>query len=152
MNVTVISYFFPGGHDVDALDEDEDEPDDEDDDAEPRDHAHDQAHGGNEAEMSIDVCCLLSSQEAIVQTDLSGLLRICPLYDIHYFILKEWLGPFCLTMFNCLIDKTKAHLHLLITLLSPEECGEPRAEVAGQDVVADVYVLGESATRNVFTN
>ena len=67
--------------------------------------------------------------------------------DIHYFILKEWLGPFCLTMFNCLIDKTKAHLHLLITLLSPEECGEPRAEVAGQDVVADVYVLGESATR-----
>ena len=64
MNVTVISYFFPGGHDVDALDEDEDEPDDEDDDAEPRDHAHDQDHGGNEAEMSIDVCCLLSSQEA----------------------------------------------------------------------------------------
>ena len=35
---------------------------------------------------------------------------------------------------------------------SPEEGGEPGAEVAGQDVVADVYVLGESATRNVFTN
>ena len=27
----------------------------------------------------------------------------------------------------------------------PEECGEPGAEVAWQDVVADVYVLGEPA-------
>ena len=66
MNVTVISYFFPGGHDVYALDEDEDEPDD-DDDAEPRDHAHDQDHSGNEAEMSLNVYCLLSLQKAIVK-------------------------------------------------------------------------------------
>ena len=57
MNVTVISESFPGGHDVDALDEDEDESDDDDDDAEPRDHAHDQDHGRYEAEMSLDICC-----------------------------------------------------------------------------------------------
>ena len=55
-------------------------------------------------------------------------------------------------MFNCLIDKQRGINAFNFTVLSPEECGEPGAEVAGQDVVADVYVLGESATRNVFTN